>query len=192
MEIHEKDQNPIDTREPMAGQAEEEALAEAQIDEALKTEAIEDQLSEDLQKALAEREEYLNLAQRVQADFDNFRKRNQGVRADALKDGKRDTVVALLPVLDNLERAVESEAEETPLKAGVEQVVRQFREALSKLGVEEIECLGKPFDPEEANAVLQAPEEGMEPGTVSGVLQKGYRMHERVLRYAMVKVASEA
>lgn len=189
MDKHKKDKHPpkVEVEEASV----EEALAEAEMDEALQTEAIENELTGQLEKALAEREEYLGMAQRVQADFENFRKRNSGVRAEAFEDGKRETVMAILPVLDNLDRAVHSETDETPLKTGVEQVTKQLRDVLAKLGVEEIDCHGKPFDPEEANAVMQAPAEGYEPGTVCDVMQKGYRMNGRVLRYAMVKVAGE-
>jgi molecular chaperone GrpE len=163
-------------------------------------------LAERLAKAEAQREEYLNLAQRVQADFDNYRRRNQAVRAEAIQDGVADTLIQLLPVVDSLERALDAvpkaaqaeQAEQTAaaeqtgaaLRDGVEMVLRQFREIMGKLGVTEIDRPGQPFDPELENAVLQgAPEEG-EPGTVCQVLQKGYRMPARVLRHAMVKVVA--
>lgn len=136
-------------------------------------------------------EEYLNLAQRVQADFDNFRRRNSAVRAEAYEDGKRDTVKELLPVLDNIERAFASAGEEeSALKTGVEMVHRGLMETLKRMGVEAIDRLGEPFDPELENAVLQGGEDEGEPGTVCAVLQKGYRLGNRVLRHAMVKVVA--
>lgn len=136
-------------------------------------------------------EEYLNLAQRVQADFDNFRRRNSAVRAEAYEDGRRDTVKELLPVLDNIERALASAGEEeSALKTGVEMVHRGLMETLKRLGVEAIDRLGEPFDPELENAVLQGGEDEGEPGTVCAVLQKGYRLGNRVLRHAMVKVVA--
>lgn len=136
-------------------------------------------------------EEYLNLAQRVQADFDNFRRRNSAVRAEAYEDGKRDTVKELLPVLDNIERALASAGEEeSALKTGVEMVHRGLMETLKRMGVEAIDRLGEPFDPELENAVLQGGEDEGEPGTVCAVLQKGYRLGNRVLRHAMVKVVA--
>lgn len=164
---------------------------EAIAEETQADEAAQGELLAQLEQASSEREEYLNLAQRVQADFENFKRRNQSVRSEAFDDGKREVIAALLPVLDNLERALAAEGEESPLKAGVDLVHRQLWDVLFKFGVTEIECLGKPFDPEEANAVMQAPEEGVEPGMVSDVMQKGYRMGDRVIRYAMVKVACE-
>lgn len=136
-------------------------------------------------------EEYLNLAQRVQADFDNFRRRNSAVRAEAYEDGKRDTVKELLPVLDNIERALASAGEEeSALKTGVEMVHRGLMETLKRMGVEAIDRLGEPFDPELENAVLQGGEDEGEPGMVCAVLQKGYRLGNRVLRHAMVKVVA--
>ncbi|MDR3051505.1 MAG: nucleotide exchange factor GrpE [Oscillospiraceae bacterium] len=154
---------------------------------------------EDLAQALAEaeaqRDEYLGLAQRVQADFDNFRRRNQSVRVEALEEGEADVLAKLLPVLDNLERAVSAaqdatEAQAGPLLEGVDLVLRQLRDLLEKQGVSEINRLGEPFDAALEHAVLQGtPDEG-EPGTVCEVLQKGYRTENRVLRYAMVKVVT--
>ncbi len=148
-------------------------------------------LTEALEKAEAQRDEYLNMAQRVQAEFDNFRRRNQSVRVEAVEDGQREVLTALLPVLDNLERAVDAaQADETPLKSGVEMVLRQLRETLGKFGVTEINRLGEPFDAELEHAVLQGTTDEGEPGTVCAVMQKGYKTGNRVLRYAMVKVVA--
>lgn len=150
-----------------------------------------DELMARLAKAEEKCEEYLNLAQRVQADFENFRRRNQSVRADAVQDGANEVLTQLLPVVDNLERAVEAAAqtEQTAaMRDGVEMVLRQLLDVTSKFGVTEINRLGEPFDPTLENAVLQGgPEEG-EPGTVCEVFQKGYRTSGKVLRHAMVKV----
>lgn len=155
-------------------------------------EVPQEELSGKIKEALAKRDEYLNLAQRVQADFENFKRRNQSIRADAFEEGKRDVIIEMLPVLDNMERALAAEGEETPLKSGVEMVYRQMLDVLGKFGVTEIDCHGKPFDPENANAVMQVQREDMEPGAVCGVMQKGYRMGDKVLRYAMVQVVGES
>ncbi len=145
-----------------------------------------------LDKAEAEREEYLNLAQRVQADFDNFRRRNQSVRAEATQDGANNVLTQLLPVLDNLERAIEAAAAQgeqgTSLGSGVELILRQLRDAMGKFGVAEINRVGEKFDPNLENAVMQADADSGEPGTVCEVFQKGYKTESKVLRYAMVKV----
>lgn len=183
-------------REAPQTEAEETLLPEVEPEMELESEPElesprEEALEQQLQAAKTQREEYLNLAQRVQADFENFKRRNQSVRADAFDEGKREVIIELLPVLDNMERALAAEAEESPLKSGVEMVYRQMLDALGKFGVTEIDCHGKPFDPENANAMMQVQREDMEPGTVCDVMQKGYRMGDRVLRYAMVQVVGE-
>ena len=136
-----------------------------------------------------ERDEYLTLAQRVQADFDNFRRRNQSVRRDAYDEGVRDTLAKLLPVLDNLDRAAAAQGADENLREGVLMVLRQLNAVLQAAGVEEIPAEGAAFDPNLHNAVMQEAAEGAESGFVTGVLQKGYKMGDKVLRHSMVKVA---
>ena len=149
--------------------------------------------NKELADAQAKAAEYLAMAQRVQADFENFRRRNESVRADSFAEGKRDVAAAMLPVLDNLERAADAAAGSTDeaLKNGVELVLKQMNEVYRKMDVSAIDRLGEKFDPNLENAILQGtPEEG-EPGTVCQVLQKGYKMGEKILRHAMVKVVPE-
>ena len=149
-------------------------------------------LQQQLTTVSAKADEYLTLAQRVQADFDNFRRRNESVRADAHTDGQRSVVSAMLPVLDNLERALAASAEsDDALRTGVEMTLRQMRDALTKLDVTPIDRLGEVFDPNLENAVLQGSADEGEPGTVCAVLQKGYMMGSHVLRHAMVKVVAD-
>lgn len=146
-----------------------------------------------LQKAAAKADEYLAMAQRVQADFDNFRRRNEGVRADAFAEGQRKVAAAMLPVLDNLERALAAAdtAEGDALKTGVEMTHRQMVAVYEKLGVTPIDRLGEKFDPNLEEAIMQGTADEGEPGTVCMVLQKGYIMDKTVLRHAMVKVVAE-
>ena len=153
----------------------------------------EDALKKELEAANAKTAEYLAMAQRVQADFENYRKRNESVRADAFADGRRDVAAAMLPVLDNLERAVDAAADsaDEALKNGMELVLKQMTDIYQKLDVTPIDRKGERFDPNLENAVLQGTAEEGEPGTVCQVLQKGYRMGDRVLRHAMVKVVAE-
>lgn len=166
-----------------------------QADEAQDEETVCGDLA-DLQKQLAEaaaqREEYLNLAQRVQADFDNYRRRNNAARAESYDEGARAFATTLLPVIDNLERALQASGEDAPaMKEGVQMVLKQMLEAFQKRGITPIDRLGEPFDPTLENAVMQGtPEEGA-PGTVCQVLQKGYQMDKFVLRHAMVKVVPQ-
>lgn len=171
-----------------------------QLDDAFEAERAEAEaqtaaaeLADALAAANARAEEYLTLAQRVQADFENYRKRNQNVRGEAFEDGARAFIATLLPVLDNLERALDAadEATDKALKEGVELVQRQLAEAFAKRGVSPIQRKGEKFDPNLENAVLQGTPEDGEPGTVCEVLQKGYRMGGTVLRHAMVKVVPE-
>ena len=145
-----------------------------------------------LTAAAAKAEEYLALAQRTQADFDNFRRRNESVRADAFAEGQRAVAKAMLAVLDNLERALATPAVEgDSLRTGVEMTLKQMLAAYEKLGVTVIDRLGEKFDPNLEDAVMQgSPEEG-EPGTVCAVFQKGYVMNGHMLRPAMVKVVAE-
>ena len=152
-----------------------------------------DDLQKQLEAAKKQSDEYLNMAQRVQADFENFRRRNENVRKDAFDDGTRTFATTLLPVVDNLERAILAAADspDEALRSGVEMVYRQLCEAFEKRGIQSIDRLGQPFDPKLENAVMQGePDEG-EPGTVCAVLQKGYQLDGVVLRHAMVKVVPE-
>lgn len=152
-----------------------------------------DLMQKELDAANAKAAEYLALAQRVQADFENFRKRNETVRADAYADGRKDTAALMLPVLDNLERAVEAAAGSTDeaLRNGVEMVLKQMTDAYRKMDVKPIDRSGEKFDPNLENAILQGSPEDGEPGTVCQVLQKGYMIGDKVLRHAMVKVVPE-
>ena len=148
-------------------------------------------LKAELEKTKAQCEEYLDMAQRKQAEFANYRRRTEGVRAEAFDDGRRDAIDKLLPVIDNLERALAAAGEEeSALRNGVDMVLRQTKESFAKMGVEEIDPLGQPFDAEYHNAVMQGTEDEGEPGTVCAVFQKGYKLGNRVIRFAMVKVVA--
>ena len=147
-------------------------------------------LAKELEETKAQRDEYLDLVQRKQAEFANYRRRTESVRAEAYDDGRRDAIDKLLPVVDNLERALAAVGEESSLKSGVEMVLRQTLDILAKMGVETIDPMGQPFDAELHNAVMQGGEDEGEPGTVCMVLQKGYKLGSRVIRHAMVKVVA--
>ena len=136
-----------------------------------------------------EKDETVSLLQRIQADFDNFRRRNASIRLDSYEEGKRDTVKELLPALDNLERALDAiPAENASLREGIAMVQRQMLDSLKKLGLEEIEDDCK-FDPSKHEAVMREKVDGKESGDIVVVFQKGYRMGDRVIRHCMVKVA---
>ena len=179
------------TSEEQAKQTQESEQPENQQPEQEACEVDIKALQEELEKAKAQSDEYLDLAQRKQAEFANYRRRTEGVRQEAYDDGRRDAIAQLLPVVDNLERALAAAGEEeNAMKSGVEMVLRQTRDALTKMGVEEIDPQGQPFDAELMNAVMQGSADEGEPGTVCMVLQKGYKLGERVIRHAMVKVVA--
>jgi len=149
-------------------------------------------LREALEKAETERDDYLRIAQRTQADFTNYKRLNVTAKTDAYDDGVRDALGQLLPTIDNLERALDAakKAGETgALTEGVEMTLKQLMGAVEKLGLNEIPALGEAFDPECHNAVVCCP--GGEPGVIQEVFQKGYRARGRNIRCAMVKVAAE-
>ena len=185
--------------QPEAEQLEEiveEAAGKAPVDDgALDAEAPADEQAEQendaLKEAQAKADEYLNLAQRVQADFENFRRRTKATRAEAFEDGAREFIKQLLPVVDNLERATQQETSDEGLMTGVKLVYKQLMDALEKRGVTVIDRPGEKFDPNLENAVMQGTADEGEPGTVCAVLQKGYKMGDFVLRHAMVKVVAE-
>ena len=181
-----KDEQPVEETE-----AQQEPVPEAPDDGALDVEAAETPAEDPLKAAQAQAEEYLNLAQRVQADFENFRRRNKATRAEAYEDGAREFIKQLLPVVDNLERAIAQESSDETLMTGVTQVHKQLMETLEKRGVTVIDRPGEKFDPNLENAVMQGTADEGEPGTVCAVLQKGYKMGDFVLRHAMVKVVEE-
>ena len=126
-------------------------------------------------------------AQRIQAEFNNFRKRNSGIRAESMDEGVRETVKNLLPVLDNFERALASCDEETPFAKGMVQIQKQLIDCLQKCGLEEVEAEGM-FDPNLHEAVMRDEEGDVESGTITAVLQKGYSVKGRIIRHTMVKV----
>lgn len=151
-----------------------------------------EQVRQHIEELKQQNDATVTLAQRVQADFENFRRRNACVRANALEEGARDVIGDLLPVIDNFERALASDAcganGEQQWREGVKLVFRQFMDVLSKHGLALIPSDGM-FDPELHEAVLQEEAKGKAPGAVVETVQKGYRVKERIIRHSMVKVA---
>ena len=127
---------------------------------------------------------------RLCAEYDNFRKRSIKERDSLYGDVKADTLKKFLPVYDNLVRALAQSTEDEAYRKGVEMIMAQFNATLEKLGVTEIECLGKPFDPAFHNAVMHEEDESKGEGEIVEVFQKGFIMGDKVLRFAMVKVAN--
>jgi molecular chaperone GrpE len=148
------------------------------------------ELAERAEALERERDEYLDSLQRLKAEFDNYRKRTAREQQAFAARANESLVKELLPILDDLERALEAaeQHEEAELEEGVRLVHRSLAEALRKHGLELIETDG-PFDPHVHEALVAQPAEGAEPGSVVQVLQKGYRLGDRVLRPARVVVA---
>ena len=144
---------------------------------------------DELVATAAQRDEYLALAQRTQADFENYRKRVARESAAAAERGVAKLAKELLPALDNLDRALESAAQEDPLLEGVRLVRAELAAALARVGVESYDPAGEPFDPAHHEAMAQHPVEGTESGTVVEVYQPGYRLNGTVIRPARVVVA---
>lgn len=142
-----------------------------------------------LQNKQQELDDTVRLLQRNQADFENFRRRNNAVRAESYDNGKRDTLLELLPTLDDFQRVLGSAQEsDDPYHKGMELVYRKFYDALTKLGLSPLNSEGK-FDPNLHNAVLSEAVEGVEPETILAVFQQGYTLGDKILRHSMVKVS---
>ena len=138
------------------------------------------------EKYNAEHDSFLRLA----AEFDNFRKRTIKEKEASYGNGKADAVAKLLPVYDNLERALNQPTEDTAYKKGVELTMNELVKIFTALGVEIFGNAGDAFDPNLHNAVMHIDDESMEENTISQVFQKGFKIGEKVVRFAMVQVAN--
>ncbi len=141
---------------------------------------------ENLQK---DKEEAIAIAQRLQADFDNYRKRNANLKADSYEEGVRDCIRSMLPVLDNFDRALLNAQGVDPCFAdGIKLVQRMLMDTLGKLGLKEVPAEGA-FNPELHEAVMKEAAEGKSEGDILDVLLKGYEVKGKILRHSMVKIA---
>lgn len=167
--------------------APEEAAQVPEVEETFTVTRQQMEQFESLAKLLSDgNDKYLRLA----AEYDNYRKRTTKEKEGIYADAKMDTVKPFLDVADNLDRAVSQFEEGDPHRQGMELICKQFAAVLEKLGVTEIAALGQPFDPEKHNAVMHIDDENYAENTVAEVFQKGYQMGDRVVRFAMVKVAN--
>jgi molecular chaperone GrpE len=144
----------------------------------------------EIEKLKSENAQYLDRLARLQAEFDNFRKRNMREQQDFREYALTDMLKQLLPILDSLDRATKVEGVSTDdLRSGVELIDRQFHDVLTRLGVEPIAAQGRPFDPSLHQAIQMVETEEVPDNHVIDELQRGYRLRDRVLRAAMVRVA---
>jgi len=166
-------------------QEEVETVAEPQQD--AQTEAQPETPAPQQDEKLAQAEEkYLRLA----AEYDNFRKRTAKEKESAWTNAKAQTVAAFLPVYDNLERALKQQTSDEAYAKGVEMTMKGLQDALNGLGVEQIPALGETFDPNRHNAVMHVEDDTAGENTVVEVFQQGFTCGDKVIRFAMVKVAN--
>ena len=196
--IPEEEQSEIRAEQTDAATEEQETEQEEKpsFKEKKKIKKLESELAETKAALVAKDGELAALNDqylRICAEYDNFRKRSAKEREGIYADSCADVLTQILPILDNLERAAQYNTEDvaqTAVGKGLELVLKSFGETLGKLGVTEIEALGKPFDPNLHNAVMHVDDETYGENEVVEVLMKGYARGDKVLRYAMVKVAN--
>ena len=150
-----------------------------------KADDLEVKLAAAQEELAAQKEQY----QRILAEYANYKRRTEQEKEQIGAFTKAELLTGLLTSLDNMEKAIAAPAGDD-YKTGVDLVLRQFTDALAKMGLEEIPAENQPFDPNVHNAVMREDADGVEPDTVTAVFQKGYKLGERVLRPSMVKVAN--
>lgn len=190
--VQEEKQTASEQTVPEA-EAAEAAAVEEEVETAANTEEVSDGTSEletklaESEKALAEKDkQYQYLA----AEYDNFRRRSAKEKTDAYSNAKADAALAFLPVFDNLQRALAAPCTDEAYAKGVEMTMTQLRQVLEKLGITEIDALNQPFDPNLHNAVMHVDDDSVGESTVVEVFQSGFKMGDKVIRFAMVKVAN--
>ena len=167
------------------------AEMEKEIQETAQEEVVE--TAEEVVEANPWEEKYNeehNLRLRLAAEYDNFRKRTAKEKEQSYTNGKADAVEKLLPVYDNLERALNQPTEDAAYKKGVEMTMTELVKIFTGLGVEIFGQPGDAFDPNLHNAVMHIDDESMEENTIAMVFQKGFKIGEKVVRFAMVQVAN--
>ena len=148
----------------------------------------EQKINEQIEKLTAEVNDYKEKWMRNVAEFDNYKKRNAKLWQEAYFSGISDVILKILPVGDNLEWALSLGLDEKTAE-GIKKIIEKYNETLKGLEVEEINPVGEVFDPNIAEAVMQAPaDDGQEPDTVKQVFQKGYKLKDKIIRYAKVCV----
>ena len=173
-----QEQEEVKEAEPAA-----EEIVDAPAEDAAETPGQEAALREQLKQ---QEDKFLRLA----AEYDNFRRRSQKEKEAIYADATADAVKALLGVYDNLERALKQETTDEAYKKGVEMTMTGLQKALGDLGVTEIDAVGQPFDPNIHNAVMHIDDDSLGENTVAEVFQTGFMLGDKVIRFAMVKVAN--
>lgn len=170
-----------------------QAKAETPEEETVETtETVETDVAEEAAQAPEAQpvaDEWHDRFVRLAADFDNFKKRSAAEKTAAYTNATADTVAALLPIIDDLERAIAA-AEDSPMKEGVEMVLTKAMKVFENLNVSPVGQPGDPFDPHIHNAVMHVDDDTMGENVIADVFQKGYKLGDKVVRPAMVKVAN--
>ena len=183
MSENNKKENP-GQEEVLEEQVEQSVEAEQEEVETTQSETVE---TESVDDRMAQQEDkYLRLA----AEYDNYRKRTAKEKESLWTSAKAETAAAFLPVYDNLERAMKQPTADEAYKKGIEMTMNQLKEVFSKLGITEIPALGHTFDPNLHNAVMHIDDENLGENEVAEVFQAGFQCGEKVIRFAMVKVAN--
>jgi len=177
------------TREALAAVRARERGPEKGIDVIPGEEAVPDAAVAELQAELAD---LRDRSIRTLADFENYRRRSEREREELKRFAQGDVLRDLLPVVDNLQRALAAGGTVDDLKTGVELTLRQFRDLLKQRGIAEVPALGAPFDPAVHEAVARVDDDAVTAPTVIDELQRGYTLHGRLLRPALVRVAMPA
>lgn len=176
----------------IADNAEQNAQEESIIDnDENKSNGEIDKLKKQLEEKENELNGYIDIAKRIKAEFENYKKRTLREKEQLYTDITGEIVSKFLPVIDNLERAAASDSEDVEsMSKGLKMILKQFNDVLSKEGVEEIEAMGKEFDPNLHNAVMHTTDESVDEGVIVEVFQKGYKIKDKVIRHSVVKVAN--
>jgi len=181
----------VATEAAAASETATEAVDQAEAAEHLAAADAIEELQQQLEAKARQADENLGRLQRLAADFENYKRRVQREKEELSQYGAEQFITTILPVLDNLERALASFGDEQALRTGVELTARQLREALAKAGVLAIAAEGETFDPHLHMAVAVDAESEAAEDTIVAELQRGYKMGDRVLRPSMVKVAKK-
>lgn len=182
----ETQETPEVVEEPVEDTPQEPADEEANAETAETESAPADEVDTLKATIAAQEDKFLRLC----AEYDNFRRRSQKEKEGIYQDAKADTVKALLPVYDNLERALKTETADEAYKQGVEMTMTGLKKAFESLGVTEIDAIGQPFDPNVHNAVMHIEDDSLGENVVAEVFQAGFTLGDKVIRFAMVKVAN--
>ena len=147
-------------------------------------------LDVDIQKLKDDLDNTTDRLKRLMAEFDNYKKRSAKERDQLYNSLVADIITAFLPVMDNLEKAIMANTEDANYKQGMELVAKQFKDVLNRFGVQEIETIGKPFDPEIHEAVASVTDENLGEKVIKEEYRKGYKIGSKVIRHSMVVVAN--